>query len=112
MIDSTPQASRTGTDTNQVFAALSNRRRRVILRILERESSMELTALAARVASRERAESDAPAADVDEVRMDLYRCHLPKLADAGFVEYSATADSVTLFVDPSDELPARLTALE
>lgn len=112
MINSTPQTSAPDPDTNQIFAILSDPRRRVVLQILERESSIELPELATRVARREGGEGEITDIAVQKVRMDLYHCHLPKIADAGFVEYSPDSDTVTLSHDFGDEVPAQLTALE
>lgn len=112
MTTSTPQPSGPGPDTNEVFAALSNPRRRTVLQVLERQSTIGLSELATRVVRQEGEESEVADTDVERVCLDLYHRHLPQLADAGFVEFAEESNTVSLFVDRSDDVPPRLIALD
>lgn len=62
---------------------------------------MRLTALATAVARRELDDADVDYADaiVERVRRSLHHRHVPKLADAGLVEYDRTFDAVGLATD-------------
>lgn len=87
---------------DDVIDALAHRRRRHVLRCLaERGSAMRLTALATAVARRELDDADVDYADaiVERVRRSLHHRHVPKLADAGLVEYDRTFDAVGLATD-------------
>jgi hypothetical protein len=78
-----------------VFVLLSERRRRLTLRIL-RESTGELTAtqLAARITDRENGSSADE--DLKNVYLSLYHNHLPRLEAADVVKY----DGLTGIVRP------------
>lgn len=85
-------------DTDEVLAALSDSRRRRLLTALDGEREASLRDLAVRVAAREEGK---PAGDVTDderksVRVSLYHAHVPKLADAGVVEY----DDATRTISP------------
>lgn len=77
----------TVTDSLQsVFEALAARRRRLALSVLvEREPPIDVGTLSQAVAEREGSTPDDRA--VHHVQMSLHHAHLPKLADAGLVEY-------------------------
>ncbi|WP_435182022.1 DUF7344 domain-containing protein [Halorussus sp. AFM4] len=98
-----------------VFALLRDRRRRFALRALaDRESPVALDGLAAAVARREAADADGPPreasgtaapasptpdatpAATDDVAEALHHVHLPKLADAGVVDYDEADNTATL----------------
>ncbi len=75
------------TARNEVFEALAHRRRRAVLRILDRVARVRPSALAAHLVAEE---ADKPLVDVtrgeaEPVLVDLEHCHLPRLADAGLL---------------------------
>lgn len=86
-----------------LFGVLADSRRRHLLcELAERKRSMTLSELAEAVATREH---DCPATDVhessiDRIRITLYHSHVPKLADAGVIEYAPADRTVSLAVDP------------
>ena len=103
----------TSTDAqslNTVFTLLRDRRRRYALAALaDREPPVSLSELAAAVATREASDADRPSDDTagaardatttvaaDDVAQALHHVHLPKLADAGVVDYDAAENTVTL----------------
>ena len=84
----------------------SERRRHVLYRLKNRERPQALADLAEYVAGRE-SETPGPEMDretVKSVYVDLYHCHVPKLADGGFVEYDQEADTVALVEYPEDSI--------
>lgn len=86
-----------------LFGVLSDRRRRIALRCLVAyDSPMTLADLADEVAVREQETplTQIPADDVMQVYLSLYHAHVPKLADAGVVEYSQEQDLVRLTEEP------------
>ncbi|MFB6151453.1 MAG: hypothetical protein ABEJ40_06575 [Haloarculaceae archaeon] len=81
-----------------VFDILSSARRRYVLYLLRTESGMELTDLAERVAAWE---NDVDVKDLEKqqrkrVYVSLYQTHIPKLADAGLVDYDKDSGMVEL----------------
>lgn len=80
-----------------VFEILQNARRREVLSYLRgREGPVDIRDLTVYVAA---AENDCPADDLEynqrkRVHTSLYQSHLPKLADAGLVEYDRRAGTV------------------
>lgn len=81
-----------------VFALLRDRRRRAALHVLAaRTAPVALADLAAAVAARE-------AADADAVAEALHHVHLPKLADAGVVDYDE-ADRIAALARTEDVAP-------
>ena len=81
-----------------LFDALSDRRRREVVRYLsENGSEIALADLAAEVAAREHGipirETDPD--EVERVYVSLYHAHVPKLANAGLVEYEPERDLVS-----------------
>lgn len=86
-----------------VFKLLSSQRRRHVLHCLrERESPIELSALAEEVAARESGEprAEVSAEEAKRVHLSLYHTHVPKLKDANVVRYDRESDTVALAVDP------------
>lgn len=84
---------------NVVFDLLANQRRRVVLACLEDNTqSIALTELAEEVAVRENEEplTEIPKETVPTIATSLYHIHLPKLADAGAVEYDQDRDLVRI----------------
>jgi len=96
---------------DDVFSILSNRRRRDVLRYLRRDAeSASLGDLAERIAAWE---NDIPVAEVDykqrkRVYTSLHQTHLPKLDEAGIVEYDRNRGTITL-TDRAAELEAYLS---
>lgn len=82
-----------------VFDLLSSPRRRFILHYLRSESdSIALTALADEVAAWEYESPIDELTDQERKRayVSLYQTHIPKLADAGIIDYDADSGVVTL----------------
>ncbi len=90
-----PPISDGGLDA--VFGALATERRRSVVRCLDEHGSpLALDVLAELLADAERS---ATAADpdptvADEIYTSLYHVHVPKLVDAGIVEYDRQGDTV------------------
>jgi hypothetical protein len=85
-----------------VFDMLSNPRRRYVLYYLRHESGpVQLTSLAERVAAAENETDVESLEDRDRKRVyvSLYQTHVPKLSDAGLVEYDKEAGTVALTDD-------------
>ena len=83
-----------------LFDALAHERRRHLLDVLdEAGAALSLSDLARSVARQERA-SPRPVDDgtVKRVRLSLYHWHVPKLEDAGLVEFDPDARTVGLAV--------------
>lgn len=83
-------------DIYDVFA--SQRRRFVIGCLCEHETALALADIADELASWEHNShlTDVPAKDVKRVYLELYHCHIPKLEDAGIVDYRQDTDTVAL----------------
>jgi DNA-binding transcriptional ArsR family regulator len=84
-----------------LFDILSSARRRFVLHVLKQEGEMELTELAEHVAARE---NEVDVADLTKqerkrVYVSLYQTHVPKLSDAGLVEYDEDSQLVSLRAD-------------
>jgi DNA-binding transcriptional ArsR family regulator len=84
-----------GDRADAVVDCVAEARRQTVLAVLEsRSDPLTRTALAAAVATRDA--NGTPAADrVDAVRVELHHVHLPKLDDAGLVDYDPEDDEVT-----------------
>jgi DNA-binding transcriptional ArsR family regulator len=81
-----------------VFDILSSARRRYVLYLLRTEGEMELTELAEHVAAWE---NDTTIEELTKqqrkrVYVSLYQTHVPKLADAGLVDYDQDSGEVAL----------------
>lgn len=87
-----------------IFDILRNPRRRYVLYYLKQESEpIELTALAEHVAAWEN-QTDTESLGNQErkrVYVSLYQTHVPKLADAGLVDYDEDAGTVALTSEAS-----------
>lgn len=84
---------------DEIFATLQHeRRRRVISRLQTAENPISLTDFADELAAEETETStdDVSEAEMTRVSTSLYHVHLPKLADAGIVEYDWDEDTITL----------------
>jgi hypothetical protein len=84
---------------DEVFDILSSARRRYAISILSRQDEpIKLTRLAEEIAA---LEGDTTVEDLDKqqrkrVYVSLYQTHVPKLADAGIVDYDSDAGTVEL----------------
>lgn len=94
--------------TDQLHRLLANSRRRLVLSYLQSHSGdwVSFEDLVAATARGERPDPG-PATHWQRVETDLHHVQLPKLADAGVIEYDPVAGTVQY--DPSDELEAALT---
>lgn len=96
----TPTSPNTETlSEDRVFEALSRQRRRFALHCLQKyEDPMALADMADEIAVWENDTDivDISAEEVKRVYISLYHTHIPKLADAGIVEYSQEQDMVAL----------------
>ena len=88
--------ARSGDETETLIDAFAHRRRRLVLAVLDaRPESVEFEALVDVVAVREGDETGVvDVGDRERVRISLYHWHLPKLADAGLVEYDRESGRV------------------
>lgn len=80
----------TNMNSDEVFDILSNKRRRLVIFILREEGAIDLTELTERIAS---IEYNKPIEKLDgqdrkRVYVGLYQVHLPKLEEAGFIEFN------------------------
>lgn len=81
-----------------VYSLLGNKRRKHALTVLSQVGEIDRVELSEEVAS---IEYDKPAADLysqerKRVIISLYQCHLPKLDDAGVVEWDRESETVSL----------------
>lgn len=110
-----PDADESGLPLDITFEILKNRRRRLILKYLEDKSeSTPIGELAEHIAAIEN-EIDPRQLDSQQrkrVYIGLYQCHLPKMDDAGVIEYNQTRGLVDLndsaaplyeYLDPQEE---------
>lgn len=82
---------------DQLFDGLADRRRRYALAVLhEHDAPLALADLADEVATGwdGRRFADGSTGDVEQVYASLYHMHIPKLVEAGLVEYDASQDTV------------------
>lgn len=92
-------ASEGSLGQDEVFEILSSARRRYAISILlQNDEPMALTELAEEIAA---IEGDTTVGDLEKqqrkrVYVSLYQTHIPKLADAGVVDYDADSGNVTL----------------
>lgn len=94
--------------TDQLHRLLANSRRRLLLSYLQShtDESVSFEDLVAAIARGERPDPG-PATHWQRVETDLHHVHLPKLADAGVLEYDPVTRTVEY--EPSDELEAALS---
>lgn len=84
-----------GTSAPEYAALRSVERRRHVLVVLsERTTSLELGELAAEIAAREAGVDAPPAAAPTDLTIDLHHVHLPKLAEAGVLDYDLESREV------------------
>lgn len=90
-------------ESDSLFNALANQRRRYILSILcdHHHQPIALPDLAEEVATREKDTkiTEIPPEQVKTVYMTLYHAHIPMLEDAGIVKYNQDRDTVSMTVD-------------
>lgn len=87
-------------DPDALFVVLSNPRRRFVLVCLDEYGTpMRLSDLADELAEWEHDAPlpEIPADEVQSIYLSLYHHHLPKMEDAGIVEYSQERDAVHLY---------------
>lgn len=76
---------------------LSSKRRRVVLNILEEETThVELADLAAEVATREDGLDGEDSETVKRVEIMLHHNHLPKMDELGVLTYESNSDQIRL----------------
>lgn len=96
---SSPDSSRGRLSKDTIFSMLSNRRRRYVLYYFNRNPGpASLRDLAERIAAWE---NDVEVANLDykqrkRVYTSLHQTHLPKLDEAGVVDYDRSAGTITL----------------
>ena len=91
--ESSPESA--SGDRDELFEVLAHRQRRRVLGVLRSaEGSLTLTEAALELARR----SDEPVSEerVDRIRVSLHHWHLPKLAEAGLVEFDPGRGEVAL----------------
>lgn len=83
--------------SDEVFGALAHDRRRRVLAVLRAaEEPLSLTEVAIELTRRHGGPDGPGREDPADVRVALHHRHLPKLADAGLVEYDAAEKTVAL----------------
>ncbi len=97
-VDRSTAAEAERTQDEVVLVCLANHRRRIVLTRLRMHESISLADLADEVAE---CEQGRPLCDIDEeqvlkVYLSLYHDHLPRLMDAGLIDYDQQADWVSL----------------
>jgi DNA-binding transcriptional ArsR family regulator len=91
------ELDQTGTAADRCFEALADeRRRRIIAALCEAEASLSLTGLAVELTRAETDPKGGPGPDVEDRKVQLYHRHIPKLADAGLVEFDRDRRRVAL----------------
>jgi len=99
--DTSPSVTRT-----DIYEMLGNQRRRYALHYIERRGpeTVDLRALSDQVAAweNEKSRAELTAAERKRVRTALHQFHLPKLDEAGLVEYDADRQAVALTDEAAD----------
>jgi len=98
-----------------LFDALADERRRAVLDVLSHQTGpIHVETLARELEAKERgiAESDVPVDEIEQLLMGLYHVHLPRLAEAGLVEYDSDADTVAYEGHPALRVPWVQSVLE
>lgn len=108
--DTRSHSSERDAPLDTTFSALANRRCRVVLRQLaESDDALVVDDLVTRLAD----ELDDEAVSETSLRTSLYHTHLPKLADAGLVEYDPDSGLVRLRTDSRfEEVDSTIESLE
>lgn len=87
------------TESERHRLLASTRRREVLTALAERAGPVHLEDLVDALGPGPGGEADASTAE--QVRVDLHHCHLPKLDDAGVVEYDSDEKRVTPLLPPA-----------
>lgn len=105
----------TGAADERCYEALADEsRRRVLSALCESETRMSVTELAVELVDAPSGvpELDVDRSGVDELKIELYHCHLPKLADSGLVDFDVDRRTVDLAAeyDGADDTSELLAA--
>ncbi len=96
MIGTSPSAADDLPET-EIHDILRNDRRRNVIRVLqEHNTAVSLQELTDEVAIRETGETPPPEGTRDSVYVSLHQTHLPKLDDAGVIDYDTEDKTITL----------------
>lgn len=98
----------------EILDLLGNQRRRYVLHYLCEHEETVVHSLVTHVARRENPGPDSPLAPTQQerLRVEIMHAHLPKLADAGLVEFDETGERVELSTaSPSIRLVLELAAV-
>ena len=101
-----PPHDATAEQMNRLFGLLTDRRRRYVLKRLQTANQpISLEELVADISAWEDTPppETSPTDRVNEVTVSLQHCHLPKLADAGLIEYDRSTKNVTYTDHPQVE---------
>lgn len=99
-----------GDRKDEFFAVLSHPSRRFVLSALQdHQAPVSIETLAMELADwhDQRPVSEPAGADGDDLKLSLVHTHLPKIADAGLVDYDASRQVVTA-IEPPEEMQAYL----
>lgn len=93
------------TPLDQILSCIQNKRRRYLLYYLEEEDDAYIKDAAQFIAACEREcdLEDVPAEASEQVKIELYHVHLPKLADQNIIDYDSRSSAIR-FQDPPDDL--------
>lgn len=93
---------------NQYLSVLSDHRRRFLLYYLRKTTSAEIGEAARRVVAwnRELSPENVPESAREKMEVALYHLHLPKLVEAGLIEYDDRSSTIRFRDAPSDLLNA------
>ncbi|MFH5797266.1 hypothetical protein [Haladaptatus sp. CMAA 1911] len=93
-----------GDGVDEALSGLSDGRRRHLIAVLRNSRTpMSRTALAREILRRERGETEFDTVAITEIGSALAHVHLPKLADADFIDYDPETDRVTYASHPGLE---------
>lgn len=101
-VEERPDDGGVGIDRDTVFEVMSNRRRRSLIRYLKAQQNgdggAEISDISRQIAAWEQGVSvdQVNYSDRKNVHTSLYQFHLPKMDDAGFVEYDQRSGNVSL----------------
>lgn len=85
----------TNTQQDQLFDCLAHHHRRIIIDVLRNSNSQKpTTELTQDIVARICETSDAEILSIEALQTSLYHSHLPKLKEAGLVEYDEERDLV------------------
>lgn len=79
-------------EIDAMFRILANQRRRTIIRILDHEDRTTIADLAERLAMIEEGHTGSDARQ--RVYIALYQAHLPRMAEAGIIEYDQSSGMI------------------